>query len=93
MRSRYSAFVRQDAPYLLATWHPATRPARLDFTPGQVWLSLKIEAATAEVANHATVRFTARSRIGGATHVLQETSRFVREGGRWLYVDGLVRGA
>ena len=26
MRSRYSAFVREDAAYLLVTWHPDTRP-------------------------------------------------------------------
>ncbi|MCB2071282.1 MAG: hypothetical protein KDF67_17515, partial [Ottowia sp.] len=31
MRSRYSAFVREDAAYLLATWHASTRPASLSF--------------------------------------------------------------
>ena len=30
MRSRYSAFVVGDAAYLLATWHPSTRPAELE---------------------------------------------------------------
>ena len=29
MRSRYSAFAVGDAAYLLATWHPSTRPAAL----------------------------------------------------------------
>lgn len=28
MRSRYSAYVLGDEPYLLATWHPDTRPGR-----------------------------------------------------------------
>ena len=34
IRSRYTAFVREDAAYLLATWQAAHRPARLDFEPG-----------------------------------------------------------
>jgi SEC-C motif-containing protein len=89
MRSRYAAFALRDADYLLATWHPSTRPARIDFTPDQEWLSLKVEAKTAD-GDRATVTFTARSRIGGSSHVLHETSRFVREGGRWLYVDVVV---
>lgn len=90
MRSRYAAFVLENADYLLATWHPSTRPASIDFTPGQQWLSLKVEAADTD-GDRATVTFTARSRIGGASQVLHETSRFVREDGRWLYVDGVVR--
>jgi SEC-C motif-containing protein len=90
MRSRYAAFAVRNAAYLQQTWHPSTRPAHLDFTPGQEWLSLKIEAAQ-EAGDEGTVTFTARSRIGGASHVLRETSRFVREDGQWLYVDGTVR--
>ncbi len=89
MRSRYAAFALRNAPYLLQTWHPSTRPDNLDFTPGQEWLSLKIEAAHSS-GDAGTVTFTARSRIGGASHILQETSRFVREGGKWLYLDGAV---
>ncbi len=91
MRSRYAAFVRADAAYLLATWHPSTRPAHIDFTPGQEWLLLRV-LATKSQGDRATVAFTARSRIAGAAHVLEETSRFVREGGRWLYIDGDVAG-
>ena len=34
MRSRYTAFVLERADYLLATWHPTTRPASIDFEPG-----------------------------------------------------------
>jgi SEC-C motif domain protein len=89
MRSRYTAFTLADLAYLRATWHPSTRPAALDATPGQVWLSLKIAAATTD-GGRATVAFAARSRVGGTTHVLAETSRFVREDGRWYYLDGDV---
>lgn len=87
MRSRYSAFVREDAAYLSATWHPSTRPRQVDFNPGQVWLLLRVVAAR-EDGDRATVEFIARSRIGGVSHVLHEISSFVREGGRWFYVDG-----
>lgn len=86
MRSRYSAFALQNAVDLLATWHP-TRPAQLDFTPGQQWVSLKLVAANTN-GDHVTVEFVARSKIGGKLQDLHEVSRFVREGGRWYYVDG-----
>ena len=46
MRSRYSAFVLDKLPYLLATWHPTTRPASLEpNSPGLKWLGLQIKAA------------------------------------------------
>lgn len=88
MRSRYSAFVLRQADYLLATWHPATRPADLDFDPGQRWLGLQVLAHQRQDDSHATVAFVARSKLAGRAQRLAETSRFVREDGRWLYVDG-----
>ncbi|WP_354666094.1 YchJ family metal-binding protein [Klebsiella pneumoniae] len=40
-------------------------------------------------ADHAEVEFVARQRdAGGRAHRLHERSRFVREDGRWVYVDG-----
>ncbi len=89
MRSRYAAFALRDAAYVIATWHHSTRPARIDFSPGQEWLALKVEA-TATDGDSAKVEFTARCRIGGTSHVLHEVSRFVRTEGRWFYVDGIV---
>jgi SEC-C motif domain protein len=89
MRSRYSAFVLADGAYLTATWHPSTRPAELDVSAPQKWLSLQLSDAT-EDGDRATVSFVARSLVGGRSHVLRETSRFVREAGRWYYVDGQI---
>jgi SEC-C motif-containing protein len=91
MRSRYSAYVRGDVDYLLATWHPDTRPAALDL--GDVaqtrWLGLEVKRHAMTGADSAIVEFVARYRVGGAPAVrLHEVSRFVREGGRWYYVDG-----
>lgn len=85
MRSRYSAFARGDADYLLRTWHPRTRPDALDLDDGTVWTGLEIlDAAGDEVA------FTARYRTAAGEGSMTERSRFARRGGRWFYVDGDV---
>ncbi len=89
MRSRYSAYVRADARYLQASWHHSTRPASVGLVMGQVWTGLKIVAAH-EAGDEATVEFVARSTAGGRAQKLHEVSRFKRELGRWLYVDGLI---
>ena len=86
MRSRYAAFVLQNAAYLKATWHASTRPERIDFTPGQEWLLLRV-IRTRSDGDRATVEFIARSRVAGRMHEQHEVSRFVRIGGHWQYVD------
>ena len=90
MRSPYSPFALQNAAYLLATWHPKTRRTRLDFTAGQQWVFLTVIAAATEGAQ-TTVEYVARSKIGGRLYDLHEVSRFVREGGRWFYFDGVIK--
>lgn len=87
MRSRYSAFVLQRAEYLLDTWHPSTRPPSIEFEPGLRWLGLEVKRRQADGPGRATVEFVARSKQGGRAHRLHEVSRFVRENGRWYYVD------
>ena len=89
MRSRYSAYVRGLKDYLLATWHASTRPAALDLGPATKWLALEVKSRT-ETDETATVEFVARCRIGGRAQRLHEISRFVREDGRWYYVDGVI---
>jgi len=89
MRSRYSAFVLELRPYLLASWHVSTRPAVLEPNePGLKWLGLSVKRHAVRDADHAMVEFVARSKLGGRAHRLHETSRFVREEGQWFYVDG-----
>ena len=88
MRSRYSAFVLDRADYLLATWHATTRPTTLDFVPGTKWLGLEVRSHKILDADHAEVEFIARFREAGRATRLHERSRFVRESGRWFYVDG-----
>jgi SEC-C motif-containing protein len=78
--------------YLLATWHPSTRPAELEAPePGLKWLGLDVRAHRIQDVDHATVEFVARSKLGGRAHRLHELSRFVREAGHWLYLDGNLR--
>lgn len=99
MRARYSAYVLGEHAFILASWHPRTRPATLDQDTGSRWLGLEVrrEAGAgdagdpvdpADAGDEATVEFVARYKIGGRAHRLHEISRFVREGGTWLYLDG-----
>ena len=83
MRSRYTAFVLQDANYLLKTWHESSRPK--DFRLGASrWLGLKIVDAGFDV-----VSFEAAFYTGSKGMILKEKSRFVLEDGHWRYVDGV----
>jgi SEC-C motif-containing protein len=89
MRSRYSAYVLNLLDYLLATWHPSTRPASLKPNEaGLQWLGLKVKKHVRQDAEHALVEFVARSKLGGRAHRMTELSRFERVAGAWLYLDG-----
>jgi SEC-C motif-containing protein len=89
VRSRYSAYVLGLRDYLIATWHPDTRPATIaPDPPGLSWLGLQVRRHDRIDAGHETVEFVARSKLGGRARRLHETSRFVREDGRWYYLEG-----
>jgi SEC-C motif-containing protein len=94
MRSRYSAFAVGDADYLLATWHPATRPSRLDLDDDVRWTGLDVLATTGGslLASEGTVEFRASYLRDGEAGAQHENSRFVRDGGRWRYLDGASLG-
>jgi SEC-C motif domain protein len=86
MRSRYCAYVLGLADYLLATWHPATQPEEFSL-PSVKWLGL--EVLNFESTDDAgVVEFIARYREVGRAASIHETSRFVREAGKWYYIDG-----
>ena len=72
MRSRYCAFVMQDADYLIKTWHPSCGAAalRAELMAGFAhteWLGLT---------------------VFGKTGAIIERSRFLKENGQWYYIDG-----
>jgi SEC-C motif-containing protein len=88
MRSRYSAYVLGLIDYLVATWHPSTAPGDLELQPIK-WLGLEIQHAQAS-GDVGVVEFVARCKVNGRAERMHELSRFVREEGRWYYVDGQV---
>ncbi len=94
MRSRYTAYTRGREDYLLRTWHPSTRPESLNLgdTSAVRWLGLKILRVEAGGADDSEglVEFVARHKVGGKASRLRETSRFIREGDTWFYLDGEI---
>lgn len=88
MRSRYSAFAVGDEAYLLRTWHPDTRPARLELDPAQRWVGLEVLGTTAGSAFHSegTVEFRAHYSRRGQRHTMHEDSAFARIDGAWVYI-------
>ena len=93
MRSRFTAYALRDEAYLLATWHFSTRPARLELRNDETrWIGLEVRRAErgGPTDEAGTVSFVARYAVGRERHEMREVSTFVREGGRWVYVDGVV---
>jgi SEC-C motif-containing protein len=86
MRSRYSAYVIGLLDYLLATWHASSSPGDLELPPVK-WLGLEVRHAQT-AGDAGVVEFVARCKEGGRAQRMHETSRFVREDGRWYYIDG-----
>lgn len=90
MRSRFSAFALGDAAYLLRSWHASTRPAELELDPGLRWYRLDIDRTErgGPFDREGLVAFRAYYK-GTERGELRETSRFVREGRDWYYVDAI----
>ncbi|MFK3707130.1 YchJ family protein [Klebsiella sp. NPDC088457] len=94
MRSRYSAFVMKDADYLLKTWHPSCQAPqfRADLEKGFVktqWQGLTVFATDAgSHPDEGFVSFVARFSDDNRPGVIIERSRFLKENGRWYYIDG-----
>lgn len=89
MRSRYCAFVQGHERYLLATWHPDTRPKTLDLEaePAVKWTGLTVLNSQFDQETGA-VEFVARYKLNGRALKLHEKSRFIFQDGSWYYVDG-----
>ncbi len=91
MRSRFTAFVRGDRAYLLSSWHTSTRPASPDPDDQPRWHSLRaLRTEDGGPVMTGLVEFLAEGRAHGRPVQLHEVSRFVREHGRWQYLDGRI---
>ena len=86
MRSRYSAYVLRLGDYLMATWYPATAPGELELAPLK-WLGLEVRDSE-QSGDAGVVEFVARCARPCSRQRMHEISRFVREDGRWYYIDG-----
>ena len=87
MRSRFTAFVTGDSNYLLATWHPDTRPENLSLDGSPEWTALQVFRAGEQGAK-GQVHFRAIYRAGSGWGYLEECSDFAKESGHWFYVAG-----
>lgn len=89
MRARYSAYALGLMHYVWATWHASARPSLDELTHDTSikWMGLEVKQHQS-TQDEATVEFVARVKRNGRADRLCERSRFVREEGRWLYVDG-----
>lgn len=104
MRSRFAAYARRDAAYVLETWHPSTKPDSLNLDDDLRWVALQIVEASPDGAptnrfdaakagndgERARVHFRASWRSSTERGLLEERSTFVRENGLWFYVDGVI---
>ena len=89
MRSRYTAYALGDEQYLKKTWYPGSMP------PGGITLDRRaVKWVRLDVIRHeedgpdGVVEFVAHCKVNGRAQKLHETSRFLKEGGRWYYLDG-----
>lgn len=90
MRSRYTAYVRRDIDYLLASWHSSTRPMAIDPATIPDWCGLQVIRTEqgSETDTMGVVEFMATAVARKQFYRFHEVSRFVKEEGRWFYTDG-----
>lgn len=98
MRSRYTAYVRGNVDYLIATHAEETRTGLerkeiLKFTRTTLWMGLEIVTTVAggERDAEGIVEFVASGVTRGQPFRQHERSRFRRDAtGAWCYVDGML---
>ncbi len=96
MRSRYTAFALGDADYLISTHAQSAGPEERAALEAQFaayrWVGMKVESTSEGGRSdlEGEVSFVARFVHQGQPGVLRERSRFRREAGRWMYVDGVT---
>lgn len=93
MRSRYSAFAKQQIDYIVKTTALDQQSsldinAIADWAKSNQWLKLEVIQANEKIdKNHAQVEFKAYYHDGVAEQVHHELSHFVLFEGRWYFLD------
>lgn len=90
MRSRYTAYTRDDRDYIARTWDPETVPDLADNLGDIVWCGLDVQATETGGINDSVgmVEFVAHYQAQGKPGSLHEVSHFRKADGQWLYVGG-----
>ncbi len=96
MRSRYAAYVLDNTSYIQETWHTSTRPSpdKINLADENIiWVRLEVLSTKKGGASDAKgiVEFKAYYAKNGEDHVLHEASRFLKNNGRWFYLDGAIK--
>ncbi|KUI99817.1 hypothetical protein VRK_12630 [Vibrio sp. MEBiC08052] len=93
MRARYSAYALGLVDFIVATYHPSCQAEndRQEIEQGTQTHWTKLVVLGTENGRHVDegfVSFKAYFEQNGECYSLQERSRFIRENGRWYYIDG-----
>lgn len=94
MRSRFSAYALAKVDYLLSTTATGKRGEEnrdelLDYCRSVKCVNLKVLKAEGGPGDEkGLVHFHASLQVNGKRHLHIEKSTFVREEGRWVYLDG-----
>ena len=98
MRARFTAHCQRHYLFLVESTHPAHREGVsekeiAEWADNIHWTELEVHSATPGATDdEGQVAFTARFTIKDTPQELREDASFVREDGRWFYVDGHVHG-
>ena len=93
MRSRYSAFAKQEIQYIVQTTAIGQQQALevnaiADWSKANQWLKLEIVQAQEKLAKlHAQVEFKAHYHDGQQAQIHHEVSHFVKHDGAWYFLD------
>src|SRR5699024_4913046 len=87
MRARFSAFTLQQKDFLLASWHPDTRPVQLELDTRTQWGALQIHQET-YTEHQGQVQFCAYFFENSRWGAQEENSLFIKKNGIWYYHSG-----
>lgn len=96
MRSRYSAHVKGLTQYIIDTYHPSCNAEELkegiEDSIELDWRKLKVISShlSDKSGNEGFVSFKATYSEDGQLYQLKELSRFLKENGKWYYIDGEI---